>query len=570
MSGRRVQHLVERGRGFQVRLPVPVDLQQVLDRKELRWSVRTREPKVAAKRALNATLAFQRLCDKLRLMKDLCVDDARDVARAFYQKLAESYRSPPPIPDEALDHEVGHQELMAGEMIAELELQVKARSFHDGIAQQAMAEAQAGGFQMPPPGSNTFRAMCEGIARAQIEHARFTLFRQGNLLGSYQPQDELFHSLPKAAVLPPAPELQSIAVDQGLTLQAAVERHIEAFSTGPQAWQSKTREEKKRTFDMVMAVWGADVRVRQLSTEHVRNLRDFIQALRPRAKLDLQKPSRMVAKDGGERLNPKTASKYFGYVRSLLIWLDAEGYVEGVPGSSIRLATPKAGGKKPVRPFTLEELNAIFASPLYSGFKLRSQRHLPGKMKAQDGIYWMYLLALHAGMREGELLQLRKSDVHLNTAVPYIDIREDLDLKTEASARKVPIHSDLLAYGLAGWIVARPKQAEERLFCEIKLGADGHRTSAASKKLNNYLKRIHVKTGREVVFHSFRHCFMDATRNADVPYERAKQLVGHKDASVSGGYGEGANLKSLGSQVEKLDFGLAEEVRAMLIANAKN
>lgn len=44
MSGRRVQHLVERGRGFQVRLPVPVDLQQVLDRKELRWSVRTREP----------------------------------------------------------------------------------------------------------------------------------------------------------------------------------------------------------------------------------------------------------------------------------------------------------------------------------------------------------------------------------------------------------------------------------------------------------------------------------------------------------------------------------------------
>ena len=44
MSGRRVQHLVARGKSFQVRLYVPVDLQPVLDRRELRWSVRTREP----------------------------------------------------------------------------------------------------------------------------------------------------------------------------------------------------------------------------------------------------------------------------------------------------------------------------------------------------------------------------------------------------------------------------------------------------------------------------------------------------------------------------------------------
>tara|TARA_R110002096_G_scaffold51665_18_gene135070 strand:+ start:76 stop:1788 length:1713 start_codon:yes stop_codon:yes gene_type:complete len=569
MSGRRVQHLVERGRGFQVRLPVPVDLQQVLDRKELRWSVRTREPKVAAKRALNATLAFQRLCDKLRLMKDLCVDDARNVARAFYQKLAESYRSPPPIADNAFDHEPGHQEAMAEEMIAGLEHQVQARSFRASIAQQAMAEAQAGGFQMPPPGSEAFRALCEGIARAQIEHARFTLYRQGNLLGSYQPQDELFHSLPKAAVLPPDPELQSIAIDPGMSLQEAVAKHLAAFSTGPQSWGRKTREEKQRTFKMVMAVWGVDLPVSQISTAHVRDVRDFIQALKPHSKLDLQKPSRMSAKDGDERLNPKTASKYFGYVRSLLIWLDAEGYLESVPGSSIRLATPKVGVKKSVLAFKPEQLNKVFGSPLYAGAKSPLRLHLPGSYRTQNGIYWMYLLALHTGMREGELLQLRKSDVLLDVELPHIDISEELDLKTATSVRKVPIHPDLLAYGLAGWIAARPKKAEERLFYEIKLGAEGHRTSAASKKLNNYLKRIGVKKGRKLVFHSLRHNFMDATRNAGVPYERAKQLVGHRDATVSGGYGEGANLQTLAKQVGKIDFGLSKEVRAMLIGNAK-
>ena len=69
VSGRRVQHLVARGRGFQVRLPVPADVQCLLRRKELRWSVRTRDPKLAARRVLNATLAFHGLCDKLRRMK---------------------------------------------------------------------------------------------------------------------------------------------------------------------------------------------------------------------------------------------------------------------------------------------------------------------------------------------------------------------------------------------------------------------------------------------------------------------------------------------------------------------
>ena len=52
-----------------MRLPVPADVQCLLRRKELRWSVRTRDPKLAARRVLNATLAFHGLCDKLRRMK---------------------------------------------------------------------------------------------------------------------------------------------------------------------------------------------------------------------------------------------------------------------------------------------------------------------------------------------------------------------------------------------------------------------------------------------------------------------------------------------------------------------
>lgn len=69
--------------------------------------------------------------------------------------------------------------------------------------------AEAGGFQMPEPGSEAFRALCEGIARAQIENARFVLFRQGALLGNYQPQDELFQGASPQE--PSAQHLQSSA-----------------------------------------------------------------------------------------------------------------------------------------------------------------------------------------------------------------------------------------------------------------------------------------------------------------------------------------------------------------------
>ncbi|OLF75268.1 hypothetical protein AWH62_05455 [Maricaulis sp. W15] len=48
---------------------------------------------------MNATLAFAQLCDKLRLVKGLSINDAREIAQAFYRKLAEGYRSPPPPPE---------------------------------------------------------------------------------------------------------------------------------------------------------------------------------------------------------------------------------------------------------------------------------------------------------------------------------------------------------------------------------------------------------------------------------------------------------------------------------------
>lgn len=278
VSGRRIQHLVARGRGFQVRFPVPADVQCLLRRKELRWSVKTRDPKLAARRVLNATLAFHGLCDKLRRMKDLSIEDAREIAQAFYHDLARSYRSPAPIAESELDYDAGHQEVMAGEFINGLEGQVQSRTFKSGIQTQAMTVAEEHGFQMPPPGSDEFRALCEGIARAQIEHARFTLFRQSNILGKYSPQDELFVPVEMSAVRPSVPGLQSIANRAGLPVKDAIELYLNAHSSGSRVWKPRTRDEKIRILQMAMSTWGETITVDQLESAHVREVRDVIEA----------------------------------------------------------------------------------------------------------------------------------------------------------------------------------------------------------------------------------------------------------------------------------------------------
>lgn len=567
MSGRRVQHLVERGRGFQVRLPVPIDLQERLGRKELRWSVQTRDPSIAKDRVLKATLAFRQLCDKLRCMRALTAENARDIARIFYRKLAESYVTPEPAHPADQDYFENEQAKIVDDLVRDLAAQVGTQDYTGEVVEKATLAAANNGFDFPEKDTEAFRALCQGIARAQIEFARFTLFRQSDLLAEYKPQDELFDT---AQVSAPKAGLQSIANDQvSLSLGEAVAKYVDAHSSGPGAWNLKTAEEKERTYKIVQAVWGPDLSIRQIKTEHVRDMRDFIQAIRSKAKLDEEQPQNMLAKAVSDRLNPKTASKYFGYVRSLLRWLVAEGYLDTEPGHTIKLHVPKAGNKSRRRPFLPAELDKLFSSPLYAGFKSNTQRHIPGELKRQDGLYWVYLLALHTGMRAGELLQIAKGDIRLDVTVPYIDLRSDLDLKTESSVRQVPVHPALLSYGLAGWLDARPAQSDERLFCEIKLGAAGHRTSAASKKFIGYLKRAGVKTDEEIVFHSFRHTFVDAARSSEVPEARMKEIIGHKDTTVTGGYGQGANLKALAVQMEKIDFGLSPAVQDLLMANAR-
>jgi len=66
-------------------------------------------------------------------------------------------------------------------------------------------------------------------------------------------------------------------------------------------------------------------------------------------------------------------------------------------------------------------------------------------------------------------------------------------------------------------------------------------------------------TDRRVTFHSFRHLYKRACRDAEVSQEMHDSLTGHVSGSVGGGYGRddggmGFSLSTLAAAVAKIGY----------------
>jgi integrase len=255
-----------------------------------------------------------------------------------------------------------------------------------------------------------------------------------------------------------------------------------------------------------------------------------------------------------------TITKYLTRTYAFLDWCADEGYltsrlprVKGPSVSSVEAHDARY-------PFSEKQLRTLFASPLYTGCKSSSRRSVKGDKVIRDGTFWIPLIALYSGMRLGEIVQLLVRDIKSEQGIVYFDIRrgegENKQIKTASSLRRIPIHKKLVKLGLSGYITAaRAARPKERLFEEIKPGANGDFSHNFSKWFGRYLRDIGVKTPK-TAFHSFRHNFKDALVAAGVPESHARTLMGHAGDGVHGLYGTGIPMKLLNAQLQKIGYPL--------------
>lgn len=70
------------------------------------------------------------------------------------------------------------------------------------------------------------------------------------------------------------------------------------------------------------------------------------------------------------------------------------------------------------------------------------------------------------------------------------------------------------------------------------------------------LKRAGIHETRKKTFHSFRHNFRDACRDAEIPTEVANMLGGWSNQGVRASYGQGASMGTLKKALDCLEYEL--------------
>ncbi|MBL0422080.1 hypothetical protein JI739_17145 [Ramlibacter sp. AW1] len=157
-----------------------------------------------------------------------------------------------------------------------------------------------------------------------------------------------------------------------------------------------------------------------------------------------------------------TANNALTSVKTLLHVAQQRGWVADRLLSG---AVVKRGGavEREREPWTAEDLQRLFASDLYTSYKLPT-----AKAAGADAAYWVPLILAFSGARLNEVAQLWTDDVFESPDGLAMEFRPNVDrdqrLKANSSRRVAPIHSQLEALGFGDYWRAIAEQGEGPLF----------------------------------------------------------------------------------------------------------
>jgi integrase len=268
---------------------------------------------------------------------------------------------------------------------------------------------------------------------------------------------------------------------------------------------------------------------------------------------------------GRKVISQHTRERRLSAVKEFFSWARGIDLIEIDPAEGvefIKTRTRKTGPKR--KPFRLAELQKLFLSPLFTGCEDRRFWKKPGTFSMRDDHrFWLPLLALWTGARQGELAQLLVTDIQSIDGVWTIVITDEPDedesqesrekrIKNSSSERKVPIHPELIQIGFLKFVARKSKAGERRLFSDCERDQNG-RFGPHTKHFKQLLASVGV-TREGVSFHSFRHGFEDAMRNSFVSDGAALQLTGRQTGTSRDGYGEGSGPKALVHWIAKVRY----------------
>jgi integrase len=519
---------------------IPTDLRPLFEnRQQLTIPLKTNDPRVAANRARAKAVEIDRQFQDARL--GIPPSDNLDNGRATISQLENAARlhlfdiesSAERAPPTAEDQQYALELLMF--------LEGPEEGWGGSINKTAVSIAAKYQLRIAP-GDRNWLEFITLVHRAEMEHARRDLDRARKVYGAVA-HDVLFDDV-HARKAPP-----KLSANKGITVDEVIRR----FEADPiRAGLTESAAKKYIIpFQALREIAGDEAPVRAISRSQCAEMIEAIAAL-PANYTKFKEFKGKTFREIGElnstlgkkRLSHGTVEVYAHHLSAFFNYAIQKGICETNPATRLVPKNSKTITKR--LPFDTKEMNRMVAAlPEWCDFK-------------QGGRYWLPLIALFSGMRLGEIIWLRRSDIRLIDGVEafVLERDEDRSLKTEGSARVIPLHPTLVELGLKKF--ADKLSGSERLFADLAGDKQQKAVDLFQKRFSYWAeKSLNVRDG--VSFHSFRHSFRDATRNAGIPIDVIRALGGwSRGSAIEERYGQGTRPSVLASWLSKVDYPAVE------------
>lgn len=339
------------------------------------------------------------------------------------------------------------------------------------------------------------------------------------------------------------------------------DRKAEAQRSG--AWSAKLSDDYDTWTNLFIELKG-DRPITEYKKPDARDFKTLLLGL-PTNRNKLQQTKGLSAIEAAEAANRhdlptlavSTINKALGRLQATWVWADKQ-LDDDVPDifGPMKLDEGESA-RDQADPFSADQLQAIFKTPIYTGCQSERFRKKHGNEDmSHTSWYWLPLLGLFTGARLNELCQLREEDVCERDGIPYLHLREGEETQRIKlhKERVVPIHDTLIHLGFLRMVESQRSAGSDRVFPDLKRDSSGYYSNKSSKDFNDYIDALGIKT-KKTKFHSFRHNFKDACRHSGVHPDINDILLGHALPGMSGRYGNAqVPLKKLNEAVQSVAF----------------
>ncbi|SFL99953.1 site-specific integrase [Methylorubrum salsuginis] len=514
-------HLHPRSRVYWLRKRVPAELVAVVGRREITFSLKTRDPEEAKRRYAEELLKLEHQWASLRKGKRTLTErEAHDVAAEIFDHWLAEHRDYPSRQtfwrtdlgdslwrsDDDPDMSVldrGRAALERARAPETNRREMVRVEMRDWCREQAEALASGRGLILDAAGQDELtRAVAAAVQRACLALERGT---RGEPLELAPPKS--------------ADATSALALSHAIaTAPTSSVRAPLSFGTLIEAWAAeatpatRTRYEWTRVIDKLAAFIGHDDAHRLTQSDVVR-----------------WKEHLVASGQSSKTIRDASLSA----VKSILGWGVRNGRLETNPAAAVTIDVRRKAGQG-IRGFSDDEAATILRAAAQEADPVRR---------------WIPWLCAFSGARLAEACQLRAEDV-----MPFGSVwamRFDAaagPIKNTNSERTIPVHSALIEQGFLAFA-----QGTERgpLFPGLPPDKFGKRGGTATKRLGPWVRSLGLIDERLSPNHSWRHRFKTLARRHELRPDTVDAITGHGKRAVGDTYGE-HELKTMQRELEKI------------------